>query len=412
VLAALIAVAGLVLTARTVVEPGESISVDFTSISVPTPRSNIGFTATTLGVDGGTVVDDPRDAAALGALGAGAVRIHLRSLGAGEVVTGAKGGVGNIPAARWLKTYTDMGVQLTVIVDLNRSGAVDVLEYLRASGYPVQRFVLGNEMDGNSQADVSPAEYVKRFREIAKAMRAIDPTLEIGGPAPAYFEGLSQELVDGLLRAPPDERASFIDFHAYGAGRGEQATMSSSLQYADQLDRLRGMIAIPGVEMQVGEFNVNWSDEPHNNTHFQSVWVASALGTILSRGAVAFQYGDKNNAAGLVADGTPKPSYWGMAAFTGAGRFRAFGTSMVRSTSSKAAVRVFASTGDKNIVIVNTGDASSARVTLDGFAGGTATVWQNEAGEFHASEPTPIGSELELQLPGMSITTVVLDEMS
>jgi hypothetical protein len=99
-----------------------------------------------------------------------------------------------------------------------------------------------------------------------------------------------------------------------------------------------------------------------------------------------------------------------MAAFTGGGQFRPFGTMMVGSSSSNATVRVFASTADKNIVIVNTGDARSARVTLDGFAGGTATVWQSEAAEFHAAAPTEVGSTLDLQLPGMSITRVVVDE--
>ena len=214
----------------------------------------------------------------------------------------------------------------------------------------------------------------------------------------------------GLLHAPPDERASFIDFHAYGAGRGERARISSSWQYADQLDRLRDMIADPGVAMQVGEFNLNWADDPRDNTQFQTVWVASALGSILSRGAAAFQYGDKTQASGLVSDGVPKASYWGMAAFTGGGQFRSFGTTMVGSTSSNATVRVFASTGEKNIVIINTGGSRSATVALNDFAGGTATVWQSEAGQFHAAEPSEVGSTLGLQLPEMSITTVVLDE--
>ncbi len=106
--------------------------------------------------------------------------------------------------------------------------------------------------------------------------------------------------------------------------------MASSWRYGEQLDRLRERIDDPDVELQIGEYNLNWADEPQNNTPAQAVWVASALGTILSRGAVAFQYGDKNQAMGLVADGRPKPSYWGLAAFTGGGEFRPFGATMVR----------------------------------------------------------------------------------
>lgn len=409
--AALAAIIALTLSAHAVVEPPVSIVVDFGSVPVPTPASNIGFTATTFDVDGGDITRSPGDAATLSELGAGAVRIHLRQGEDGSVVTGAQGGVAGVPARRWLETYAGAGAQLTVVVDLDQAGALAVLRYLRSSGFRVHRFVIGNENDANSRADVPPEEYVKRFRAIARAMRAVDPTLQIGGPAPAYFEGLDQALVDGLVQAPTAERASFIDFHAYGAGEGERAAMSSSWRYADQLDLLRGMIDDPTVGMQVGEFNVNWSDEPNNNTQFQSVWVASALGTILSRGAVAFQYGDKNSAMGLVADGRPKASYWGIAAFTGAGRFRPFGTGMVSSVSSTGAVRVFASTGDKNVVIVNTGEVTSAGVALDGFAGGTATVWQSVAGEYTRAEPADVGTELDLpRLPALSITVIVLDE--
>lgn len=398
------------VTAHAVVEPSVSIDVDFGAELVGTPREHIGFTATTFDVDGGAVPRNAGDTAALDQLRAGAVRIHLRGGPDGSVVTGAEGGVGDIAAEQWLETYAGMGADLTVVVDLDLTSAMAVLTYVRAAEIPVERYVIGNEMDANSRADVPKEEYVMRFREIARSMREVDPSLRVGGPAPAYFEGLDQELVDGLVRAPRAERASFIDFHAYGAGAGERATMASSWRYADQLDRLRMMIDDPAVGLQVGEYNLNWSEEGQNNTQVQSVWVASALGTILSRGAVAFQYGDKNGALGLVADGVPKASYWGIAAFTGASRFRPFGTTMVRSTSSNPAVRVFASTRGKNIVIINTGDGRSAGVTLHGFDGARASVWQSVAGEFRETGSIDVESGIDVELAPMSITTIVLDE--
>jgi hypothetical protein len=391
-------------------EAGVTVSVDFDRPLLDVPRDHIGFTATTFDVDGGTVPDDPADTATLARLGAGAVRIHLRATPDGGVVSGAAGGQESVSADTWLRTYTGMGLAPTVVLDLDRSGALAVLRYLREHDHPVHRFVLGNEMDANSAADVSPAEYVRRFREIATAMRAVDPTLQIGGPAPAHFEGLSDELVRGLLRGPARSRASFIDFHGYGAGRGEQATMDSSWRYGEQLDRLRELVDDPSVGLQVGEFNLNWADEPQNNTQTQAVWVAAALGTILSRGAVAFQYGDKNQAMGLVADGRPKPSYRGMAAFTGGGVFRPFGATMVQAESSFPAVRVFASVDGINIVIVNTGPATPCRLRLDGFDGGRARVWQDEGGGFRELGQLEVDSRADVALPPLSVTTMVFDD--
>jgi hypothetical protein len=158
----------------------------------------------------------------------------------------------------------------------------------------------------------------------------------------------------------------------------------------------------------VGEFNLNWSDEPRNGTQFQTVWVAAALGTILSEGAAAFLYGDKNAALGLVAGGVPKPSYWGIAMFTGAGLFRPFGSGAVGATSASSAVRVFASTRQSNVVLVNTGAATHASVQLLGYSGGEAEIWQSIDGQPVRRGPTRVGSQLTLALPEQSVTTVVL----
>jgi hypothetical protein len=407
---ALVVAVGLMPLIADQADPAVSITVDFAERTVATPRTNIGFTATTFAVDGGTVVSNAGDASALGRLGAGAVRIHLRRGPDGSVVTGAAGGDQAVPADRWLQAYEQMGLAPTVVLDLDRDGALAVLHHLRLAGHDVRRYVIGNEMDANSRADVSAEEYVRRFTEIATAMREVDPSLEIGGPAPADFEGLDQSLVAGLVQAPRAGRASFIDFHAYGAGEGEQATMPSSWRYGGQLDRLRDMIGERSVGLQVGEYNLNWADEPQNNTQAQSVWVAAALGTILSRGAVAFQYGDKNQAMGLVAGGVPKASYWGMAAFTGAGLFRPFGTTMVRADSDEPAVRVFASADESNVVIINTGPDRPAWLRLNGFAGGHTAVWQDTAGQFDRIGQLALASRSELQLPAMSVTVLVLDE--
>ncbi|MGD9525523.1 hypothetical protein [Pseudonocardia sp.] len=386
---------------------GGEIVVDLEWPIAQLPRAAIGFTATTFADVPGPVVGNPRDLAALGALGAGAVRIHLAPRD-GAVVSGARGGDRSIPAERWLRAYGELGLRPTVVVDLDRDAALAVLDAVRP--YGVRRFVLGNEMDAHSRADVGDAGYVRRFREIAAAMRRVDPHLEIGGPATAHYEGLNDPLLRGLLDAPPAQRVSFVDFHAYGAGEGETATPESALRYGPWLDALRERVADPSVGLQVGEFNLNWADEPQNNTQAQTVWVATALATILSRGAVAFQYGDRSAAMGLTSDGVPMPSYWGIAMLTGAGLFRGIGTRMVAVHNPDPDVAAFASAADPAVVLAHPGGRERAvRVRLRGYGGGSAHVWRSTAGRPELIVVRPVTDQLELTLPPVSVTTVVLD---
>lgn len=390
--------------------PTTAVTVDFTNTIAQTPASNIGFTATTFGVEGGPVTRSGADIASLKALGAGAVRIHLKPSGNG-VISGAGGGDASVSGQAWLDTYKEIGVTPTVIVNLDVNDATAVLRYLMANNYNVNRFIVGNEMDENSKADVSQDEYTTKFHRIAAAMRAIKPGVEVGGPGVACWDCFNEQWVKNLMDAPANERPSFIDYHAYGAGNGQNATMASSVTYNDQLPKLRQWIGDDSVGVQIGEFNMNWGDESQNNTQTQTVWMANALGSILANGGVAFQYGDKNNAMGLTSNyGAPKASYWGMGMFTGASKFRHFGTSMVAATSSDNAVKVYASNNAKNVVVVNSGGATQANIKLNGYANGTARVWQStNINVVDKGVSAVSGGSLVGDLPGNSVTTFVLD---
>jgi hypothetical protein len=398
-----------------------TIAVDFTTPIANSPAANFGLTFSTFGasVDGGPTATSPADIAALKALAPGTIRVHLKPDANGNIVTGADNGDTSVSGDAWVDTMEQIGAEPTVIVNLDQADALAVLNYLNANGHAVKRYILGNEFDANSKSNVSAAEYATKFRQIAAAMRAITPGLEIGGPAPASFAtDTLQTVIDGIVtNATGTQRASFIDYHAYGSGAGVNATIADSTRYAQQLQQLRTMIGDASVGIQVGEFNMNWGDESQNNTHFASVWVANAFGTIISQNARGLVYADKNNAMGLVGpNGTPKASYIGMEMFTGQpGGIRHFGTQVVQSSSSDAAVYVYASRDADNIVVVNTGAATTAQLALTGVTTGTADVWQS-AGDI-ATIHTPVnigtvtiaGGAATASLPGMSITTFVVN---
>ncbi|WP_027344176.1 hypothetical protein [Hamadaea tsunoensis] len=395
-----------------------TITVDFTSPIAASPAKNFGVTFSTFGVDGGPTATHPADIAALTDLAPGAIRVHLKPDANGNIVTGAADGDTSISGDAWLDTIEQIGAEPIVIVNLDQADALAVLNYLNSTGHTVRRYILGNEFDPNSKSDVSAADYVTRFKQIAAAMRAVTPGLEIGGPAPAYFDdGRLHDIVTGIVtNATGTQRASFIDYHAYGSGAGVNATIAQSTQYAAQIAQLRTWINDPSVGIQVGEFNMNWGDESQNNTHFASVWVANALGTIISSGARGLIYSDKNNAMGLIGpNGTPKASYIGMSMFTGQpGGPRHFGSQVVRSSTSDAAVFAYASRDEDNIVVVNTGGATTAQLALTGVTTGSADVWQS-AGDIAAVHPAVKTGTIAISsgtatttLPAMSITTFVV----
>jgi hypothetical protein len=403
---------GLAIATSADAAPTTSAMVDFSKVIARTPASSIGFTATTFGVEGGPVTKSPADIAALKKLGAGSVRIHLKPNSNGQIVSGAGGGDASVSAAEWLDVYRSTGAAPTVIVNLDVADATAVVRYLVANSYDVNRFIIGNEMDANSKADVSQAEYTTKFHQIAAAMRAVKPGIEVGGPGVACWDCFNEQWVKSLLDAAPNERPSFIDYHAYGAGDGKNATMQSALVYNEQLPKLRQWINDPTVGVQVGEFNMNWGNESQNNTQTQAVWMANALGSILSNGGVAFQYGDKNNAMGLTSNnGAPKASYRAMGMFTGAGEFRRFGGTMVQSTSSDESVKIYASNDAKNVVVVNSGEATTLNLSMKGYVDGTARVWQSDELDLRDRGTAAVrNGTLNVDIPATSITTFVFDD--
>ncbi|MCF2529708.1 lectin-like domain-containing protein [Yinghuangia soli] len=401
--------------------PDTVISVDFAKIVGKSTADRFGVTFSTFGVDGGPVAKSPEEIEALRSLGVGGIRIHLKPNGNGEVVSGADGGDTGVTGHEWLTAIESIGAEPTVIVNTDPGDALAVLDYLNRHGHQVKRFIIGNEMDANSKSDLSAAQYTAAFRQIAAQMRRVTPDLRIGGPAPAYFdENLLRTFIDGAVRnALPQERASFVDYHAYGAGNGESATVASSTRYREQLRKLRAMVGDdPSVELQVGEFNMNWGDEPQNNTHFASVWVANAFGDIVTQGATAFLYADKNNAMGVIGPGgARKASHVGMEMFTGhaAGGPRHFGRDVVQASSNNPDVFVYASANEANIVVVNTGPEGHARLDLDGVARGSADIWQSAGVLGSINRPVQNGSvnvrdgHINAVLPGMSVTTFVIN---
>ncbi|HEY8546832.1 MAG TPA: PA14 domain-containing protein, partial [Acidimicrobiales bacterium] len=412
-----------------------TVTVDFGEAIAAVPPTDIG--ATISGYGGGTyIANDEAHRERLRALGVGLLRIELRFREPGNpasgVVCNSLGCDEGIDGADWVAGIEAVGAEPLLVlpidpdhpVEQDAADAVALAGWFADQGLPVHQFVVGNEPDlGGNQQATGVEDYSARFVAIADALHAADPDHRVGGPALA---GLSPGYVDPFLEAA-GAKLDFFDLHRYGRCGDATAPIDPSV-YRETIDHVRSRLAdvVPdraGIPIQVGEFNLDCDRKEPGPLAFDAVlWNARVLGTILAADARAIQFSDQNEGLGLVSEGTvggyqagdPHPIYHAIGMFTGEGRFRRFGATMVRAESSADDVDVFASDGGRNVVLVNTADeAAAVALDLDGLDGDTtAAVWRSTAADMapHADGEVAItGGAGSVELPARSVTTLVLD---
>jgi hypothetical protein len=398
---------------------GADVNIDF-------GRPVVALSPRTFGIDeshyGGdrNLTSDAAQRDRIRALGIGAIRLDLAYRTPGDPASGlvcyARGCDQSIPGAAWVDAARSVGAEPSIKVRISTSmpreswttDAANTVTFLNTGpgALPVRRWIIGNEPDS---AGIDADEYAQAFIDAYRAMKAVDPSIAVGGPATASY---NREYIEEFLRLLHDNGIApdFVDWHQYGRGgdvEKDDATMlSSAVESYERNGRdLRRLLAeiygedvASGIEIEVGEWNLSWSGDERQLTHFGTVWTASAIGHMLNAGANSRLYASKNGTLGLLCDepdlshgsvtrpcavNDPLPAYHGMSMFTGGSSFRRFGTSLVASSTSLPGVEVYASAQPQNIVVINK-DAEavhSATFSLDGAAVAGVAVWRIGPGD-------------------------------
>ena len=412
-----------------------AITVDFTTPVAQIEPGDLGASIT--GYGGlNYIVDSAEHRAAMAAHDFGVLRIELEYAVPGDhtsrIVCGGDWCHTEYDGDQWIGAIRDLGAEPILVLPAETGDAVALFEHFDAQD-PVTKVIVGNELDAGTPPKMDAAAYSERFNEIAGAIHAADPGVEVGGPGTAHNN--IDYLTTFLAASGP--HVDFVDYHDYGKGgeaKSDEQLLAEVANYTTDIAQVRGLIeaTVPAradeIGIQIGEWNMDWADPSpacaSMTTHLPTVWGAATLGTILEADTTALVFGDKNGCLGLTGEwgeGTganlvdvnePMPIYHGIGMFTGEGRFRSFGSTMVETTSPDPLLYTFASTGEKSVVIVNTG---TTPVTTDldftGLDTGTAAVWQTTDAQrepHQAGTAAITGGTVGVELPARSVTTLVI----
>ena len=355
-----------------------------------------------------------------------------------KIVCGGSGCDTRWTGDQWVQAIKAIGAQPLLIVPSRAVDAANMVKHFnKETSNDVRYWMVGNEPE---QAGISAATYSTNFNRDYDAMKAIDPTISIGGGATAWYDA---PFLQTFLQQS-GSRVDFVDFHGYGQEGNVPGDYTTLFQiaagYGKSINNLRSLIQhiVPArashIGIEVGEWELNWGGTAQNNTNFHTVWAASVLGHILSSGGWSLFFADKGNAiysyqhtvvdphghVVIIHAGDTTPAYHGIGMFTGEGLFRGFGDTMVSTHTTLPNVEVYVSDNPKNIVVLNKDPSitRTATVHLKGVRSGTIDVWRKDESVLFPNPPIKRGTlplengTFTYQLPPFSVTAFVLHTAS
>ncbi|WP_438481937.1 hypothetical protein [Oleiharenicola lentus] len=433
-----------------------TVAIDFDKVETVLSPLTFSVCASGYGADGTQLPRQPQQQAQLAKLKIAMMRINLGYRKAGDPTSGlvclAGGADASISGEDWLAAIRASGAVPAVRLQMNPADSVEtwaadaanIVRQLNATpATRIERWVIGNEPD-HAKHGIGLDAYTQGFIAMFKAMKAVDPTIAIGGPATASYNSAEDGMLKTFLRRVHAEGLTpdFVDFHSYGTGTNPITDADllaiTKKKYADEpADLRRYLIGLWGqdvggkMQIELGEWNLSWRSDPRQLQPFASVWAALALSHMVKSGMIERFYADKNGALGLVCEvanptakgatysgavNDPQPAYHGIGMFTGESLFRGFGREVVSvtTTSSTGLLHVVASDEPRNIVAINSSpdDVAHVEFTLAGVGEAEISVWQKSPDNRDVIQLEKIrasGGRFSTELKPYTVTTFLVN---
>lgn len=263
------------------------------------------------------------------------------------------------------------------------------------NNWDVKYWEIGNELNGEWEAGhirpdgskMTAEKYAEIFIEFAKAMKAVDPTIKVGGPSADIRH--HDDYFEPLLKLA-GEHVDFLTLHFYSL-RSSLAPESELFQGLENLkpvtDRLDELVKkyqpkrVGEIEYSITEWNSKLPKDHDAYRLFNGLWFSSWIGKMIECGidsATVWDLfsGDDNGHGMLVKQGdtyVPTGRYWGFWLWS-----HCMADTLVESTVDNDLLHVHATRDADNlyVMIMNESRTEAFPVDLDlkGFKAKTGSV--------------------------------------
>ncbi len=204
----------------------------------------------------------------------------------------------------------------------------------------IKYWEIGNEPElfqAVMHQNVALPDYLSGWRADAQAMLAVDPTITLVGPdvsmnlAPIDKSSRAWQWFDAFIKANGD-MISVVSLHFYpysDADQSPDAILSNVDTFAQNLTMLHSYLHDTlkrDLPLMINETNLSAQGGGGNISDsglYAGVWLADLLGASAQQDVAAVTVWDavRNGAFSLLSsDGTPRPTYYAIQAYTGLGR--------------------------------------------------------------------------------------------
>jgi hypothetical protein len=302
----------------------------------------------------------------------------------------------------------DKGAHSIVTVNVGTGTPKMAAEWVRWANlkekFGVKYWEIGNELEGSWEMGstmpdgkrMTGKDYARKFIEFAKAMKAVDPTIKVGGPTAANTRAVFLE--DFLKYA--GEHVDFISIHTYPVNRATESdreVVGMAMSLRKPMRRYRKLVETyqpkrkDEIEIAVTEWNMKVVEDRDSADLLCGLWSAVFVGEMFRQGVGFATQWDLLTATPEGGHGMfdfrngrcqPKSQYWGLYMWS-----KFMGDELVESKldGARDAYAVVTRDGERlYAMVVNTSRTDPVAVSLDApgveFAvnGRTATLSHRE----------------------------------
>lgn len=270
--------------------------------------------------------------------------------------------------------------------------AAEWLKWTRREGYDVAYWEVGNELDGEWElGHIQPGgkrldadAYASRFKEFAKALKAVDPAAKVGGPTCSNDKLM---FVETLIREAGDT-LDFVSFHTYPV-LANNSTEAQRFAQADDVReavaKIRGWIKQyhPGrvgkIEIGVSEWHKQVAETRSTVDLSSGLWSCLFIGALADSGVAFANLWDcfsqtETGGHGLFdsKNYTPRASFHALTLWS-----NHMHSSWLKTTGGDESLHAFATRGKDrvSVMLVNTSPDEARQVSINlGGKAATGTV--------------------------------------